>query len=110
MKRIKSKKNLINEDSRKAHRKVEKRSRNIRNKFIQKINKRLPFVLNSIQKTNSNSNNKEITIERILSQSLSYLQEINEILTEKPNKFTFQNELITDLKNKIKGKEEISLK
>ncbi|KAM9995018.1 hypothetical protein ACTFIY_001217 [Dictyostelium cf. discoideum] len=112
MKRIKSKKNIvINEkNKKKAHCRVETRSRNIRNQSIQKINKKLPFVLKSIKNIDTYPNNKEITIEKILSESLSYLSEINKILTKKQKKLTFENEMIVNLKNTINGKKEISIK
>ncbi|KAM9993720.1 hypothetical protein ACTFIZ_011682 [Dictyostelium cf. discoideum] len=112
MKRIKSKKNLLidEKNKKKAHCKVETRSRNIRNQFIKKINKKLPFVLNNIKKVDTYPNNKEITLEKILSESLSYLNEINKILTKKQKILTFENEMIVNLKNSINGKKEITIK
>ncbi|KAM9975137.1 hypothetical protein ACTFIW_008615 [Dictyostelium discoideum] len=113
MKRIKSsKKNIVVDEKikKKAHCKVETRSRNIRNQFLQKINKKLPFVLKSTKKIDTYPNNKEITIEKILSESLSYLNEINKILTKNQKKLTFENEMIVNFKNTINGKKEISIK
>ncbi|EAL62247.1 hypothetical protein DDB_G0290463 [Dictyostelium discoideum AX4] len=102
MKRIKSKKNIVIDEKikKKAHCNVETRSRNIRNQFIQKINKKLPFVLKSIKKIDTYPNNKEITIEKILSESLSYLNEINKILTKNQKKLTFENEKILLMEKK----------
>ncbi|KAK5579676.1 hypothetical protein RB653_009361 [Dictyostelium firmibasis] len=90
-----------------AHCQVETKSRNIRKKFLQKINKRLPLILNSIKKDEQNQSNKELTVEMILSKSLSYLNEIDKILSNQSNHLSFSNDIIINLKNTIKNKEEI---